>query len=66
MAKTIKFSIRQDGQVTEEVTGAVSNECEQLTKVIEDKLGKITNKLYKPEYYQTVKDVSFQHNTNTD
>jgi len=66
MAKTIKFSIKQDGTVTEEVTGAISNECENLTKVIEEKLGTVSNKLYKPEYYQTVKtDVSLQHNTNT-
>ena len=65
--KSIKFSIRQDGQETEEVTGAVSNECEELTKLIEDKLGTVTQKLYKPEYYQTVTDtenVSFQHDTN--
>ena len=65
--KSIKFSIRQDGHVTEEVTGAVSNECEELTKLIENKLGTVTQKLYKPEYYQTVTDtenVTFQHDTN--
>ena len=65
--QTLKFTIRQDGQVTEEVTGAVSNECEELTKLIEDKLGTVTQKLYKPEYYQTVTDtenVTFQHDTN--
>ena len=65
--KSIKFSIRQDGQVTEEVTGAVSNECEELTKLIEEKLGTVTQKLYKPEYYQQVtqqNDVTLQHNTN--
>ena len=52
MSKTIKFSIKQDGTVTEEVTGAVSNECEQLTKLIEDRLGTVTQRLHKPEYYQ--------------
>ena len=65
--KSIKFTIRQDGQVTEEVTGTVSNECEELTKLIEDKLGTVTQKLYKPEYYQQVtqqNDVTLQHNTN--
>ncbi len=65
--KSIKFTIRQDGQVTEEVTGTVSNECEELTKLIEDKLGTVTKKLYKPEYYQQVtqqNDVTLQHNTN--
>ncbi len=64
MSKTIKFTIKQDGTVTEEVTGVVGKECQQLTKVIEDKLGKVSQVLYKPEYYQTVKDVSLQHNTN--
>ncbi len=54
MSKTIKFSIKQDGTVTEEVTGAVSNECEQLTKLIEDRLGDVTHRLHKPEYYQQV------------
>ena len=54
MSKTIKFSIKQDGTVTEEVTGAVSNECEQLTKLIEDRLGNVTHRLHKPEYYQQV------------
>ena len=65
MAKTIKFTIKQDGTVTEEVTGVVFNDCQQLTKVIEDKLGKVSQVLYKPEYYQTVKVVSLQHNTNS-
>ena len=65
MATTIKFSNKQDGTVTEEVTGAVSNECEKLTKLIEDKLGKVSKRIYKPEYYQTVKqDVSLQHHTD--
>ena len=37
--QTIKFTIKQDGTVTEEVIGAVGNECESLTKNIEEKLG---------------------------
>ena len=52
MYKTIKFYIKQDGTVTEEVTGAVSNQCEQLTKLIEDRLGVVSQRLHKPEYYQ--------------
>ena len=54
MSKTIKFSNKQDGTVTEEVTGAVSNQCEQLTKLIEDRLGVVSQRLHKPEYYQPV------------
>ena len=33
--RSIKFTIRQDGTVTEEVMGAVGNECENLTKRID-------------------------------
>ena len=71
MAKkqTIKFTINQDGTVQEEVVGSVATECESLTKIIEDKLGTVTQRLYKPEYYQTVttqEDVTLQHNTDQD
>ena len=50
--QTIKFIIRQDGTVTEEVIGAVGNECESLTKNIEEKLGVVQRVEHKPEYYQ--------------
>ena len=44
--------IRQDGTVTEEVIGAVGNECENLTRNIEEKLGVVQRVEHKPEYYQ--------------
>ena len=50
--QTIKFTIRQDGTVTEEVIGAVGNECESLTKNIEEKLGVVQRVEQKPEYYE--------------
>ena len=50
--QTIKFIIKQDGTVTEEVIGAVGNECESLTKNIEEKLGVVQRVERKPEYYQ--------------
>ena len=50
--QTIKFTIKQDGTVTEEVIGAVGNECESLTKNIEEKLGVVQRVEHKPEYYQ--------------
>ena len=50
--QTIKFIIRQDGTVTEEVIGAVGNECERLTKNIEEKLGVVQRVEHKPEYYE--------------
>jgi hypothetical protein len=48
----IKFTIKQDGTVTEEVIGVVGNECESLTRNIEEKLGVVQRVEHKPEYYQ--------------
>ena len=62
--QTIKFNIRQDGTVTEEVMGTVGNECENLTKRIEERLGTVQDVKHKQEYYQqnTVEEnVSLQH-----
>ena len=50
--QSIKFKIRQDGTVTEEVIGAVGDECESLTKNIEEKLGVVQRVEHKPEYYE--------------
>ena len=57
--QTIKFTVRQDGTVTEEVMGVVGNDCQNLTKKIEDRLGVVESVEYKQEYYeqkQTTKD----------
>tara|TARA_B100001113_G_scaffold303242_1_gene263069 strand:+ start:1073 stop:1288 length:216 start_codon:yes stop_codon:yes gene_type:complete len=61
--QTIKFTIAQDGTVTEEVCGIMGNECEQLTKRIEDQLGEVLTRVYKPEYYE---DVTLQQDQNQD
>ena len=61
----LKFTIRQDGLVTEEVIGVVGNACQDLTKSIEEKLGQVTYVETKPEFYQqqnTQTDVTLQHN----
>ena len=57
----LKFTIRQDGLVSEEVFGTVGNECENLTRTIEEKLGEVTYIEHKPEYYQQ-ENVTLQHN----
>ena len=64
----LKFTIRQDGLVSEEVFGTVGNECENLTRSIEEKLGNVTYVEPKPEYYlhQKIENVTFQHNKNED
>ena len=59
----IKFTIRQDGLVSEEVLGVVGDTCQDLTKSIEEKLGEVTYVETKPEYYQQ-KNVTLQHNQN--
>jgi len=63
--QTLKFSIRQDGLVTEEVIGVIGNQCQEITKSIEEKLGNVTYVEPKPEFYQqqnTQTDVTLQHN----
>ncbi len=65
MAKRIKFTIRQDGMVTEEVMDAVGNECESLTSEVEKNIGDVVSRIHKPEYYQKQQDVTnvTLHNT---
>ena len=65
--QTLKFTIRQDGYVTEEVTGVQGTQCVNLTEKIENELGDIqwrkeTSDYYKQENLQ--KDVTLQHNQN--
>ena len=52
--QSIKFIIAQDGTVTEEVQGAVSNECLDVTLPFEQALGSVNSREYKPEYYVTL------------
>tara|TARA_B100000965_G_scaffold6459_1_gene5035 strand:+ start:208 stop:432 length:225 start_codon:yes stop_codon:yes gene_type:complete len=61
--QTVKFIINQDGLVSEEVIGVVGNDCQNLTKSIEEKLGDVTYIERKPEYYQQ-ENVTLQHDQN--
>ena len=63
--QTLKFTISQDGTVGEEVFGAVGNECENITRSIEEKLGNVIYVETKPEYYQQ-ENVTLQYNKNED
>ena len=60
--QTLKFTIRQDGQVTEEATGFTSHQCVELTKQIEEKLGNLETRQFKTEFYSN--NVALQHNQN--
>ena len=65
--RTLKFTIRQDGYVTEEVIGAASHECLNLTESIEKKLGELETLQFKPEFYQPAivnEHVTLQRNQN--
>ena len=62
--ETLVFSIKGNGDVKVEVKGVESKQCLDITKSIEDNLGTVLNREFKPEYYQSVKDVTLQHNTN--
>ena len=52
--QSIKFTIAQDGTVTEEVQGAESKQCLDITIPFEEALGTVSTREYKPEYYVTL------------
>ena len=60
--QTLKFTIRQDGYVTEEASGFTSHQCVEITESIEKKLGTLETRQFKPEFYSN--NVSLQRNKN--
>ena len=60
--QTLKFTIRQDGFVTEEATGFTSNQCVEITESIEKKLGTLETRQFKSEFYSN--NVALQQNQN--
>ena len=61
----IIFRINQDGNVTEEVQGVTNNTCIDITKEIEETLGKVNARELKPEYYQKQNVALHQHQNET-
>ena len=61
--QTIKFTISQDGTVSEEVIGVIGNGCMELTEPIEKALGTSVYIEPKLEYYKQ-ENVTFQHDKN--
>ena len=59
MKSTIKFTIKQDGTVLEEVIGAEGNTCVNITKPFEEALGLVNSRELKADYY-----VSLQQSKN--
>jgi hypothetical protein len=66
--ETIKYTIRQDGKVTQEVFNVPGDACINLTEDIELKLGDLENRVYTADYYQQNinLDQDITINTNTD
>ncbi len=66
--ETIKYTIRQDGNVTQEVFNVPGDACLNLTEDIEIKLGDLENRVYTADYYQQNinLDQDITINTNTD
>ena len=66
--ETIKYTIRQDGNVSQEVINVPGSACLDITEDIEIKLGDLENRVYTADYYQ--QNVNFNEditiNTNTD
>jgi len=50
--ETIKYTIRQDGNVTQEVFNVPGSACVDITENIEIKLGDLENRVYTTDYYQ--------------
>ena len=63
--QTIKYTIKQDGTVTEEVQGAFGDTCLNLTRDLEKKLGDLETRVHTSEYFkQTIEnteDVTLLH-----
>ena len=62
--QSIKFIIAQDGTVTEEVQGAESKQCLDITLPFEEVLGTVSSREYKPEYYVTLQQNQDQDLSN--
>ena len=66
--ETIKYTIRQDGNVTEEVINVPGTACLDLTEDKEIKLGDLEQRVFNADYYQ--QNLNFNEditiNTNTD
>ena len=67
--ETIKYTIRQDGNVTEEVINVPGTACLDLTEDIEIKLGDLEQRVYTADFYQYQNqnlDQDITINTNPD
>ncbi|APB34069.1 hypothetical protein GlitD10_1743 [Gloeomargarita lithophora Alchichica-D10] len=52
--ETMEFVIRPDGRVEMQVQGIAGTECTQVSHLIEQDLGQVTQREWTAEYFQTV------------
>ena len=50
---TIKYIIKQDGNVEEEVHGVVGHNCQRITKSIENEVGEVVSRDYLASFFVT-------------
>ena len=65
MAKqeTVKYTIRQDGNVTAEIFGVTGNQCLEITKSVEEELGTVLTREFSPDYYENEPVEEFVHDS---
>ena len=63
--ETIKYTIRQDGNVTEEVINVAGNACVNITEDIELELGDLDKQTYTTDYYNIDLNQNITINTET-
>lgn len=49
--ETLEFIIYPDGRVKETVTGVVGSSCAEVTRAIEEKLGRVVSQQTTSDYY---------------
>ena len=63
--ETIKYTIRQDGNVTEEVINVAGDACVNITEDIELELGDLDKQTYTTDYYNIDLNQNITINTET-
>lgn len=59
--KQIVITVDKNGGFSIEAQGFQGNSCEQATASLENALGKVDKKEYKPEYHQTSNQQNINH-----
>lgn len=64
--KKIRVTLHKDGTQKLEVLGAVGSECVELTRELENRLGRpVGERVLKPEYDQTETESEREHETGS-